>query len=153
MHMTFTEARVRKYFWLLPAIFLSCSVSAQVVKCRDAAGRLQFTDHCPSGWQKVDDVRTSGTPQTPSGVAPSWQQRETEFRIRQNDRHSKELAEQKDKELMAKECANARRRLEILEGGTPLITKGAFTKDPEYLEDSQRAREIERENRMLMGCR
>ena len=144
---------MKKSFWLVAIVFLCCNVSAQVVKCKDAAGKVQFADRCPSGWTKTNDVPTSAAVQATNGDPPSWQQRETEFRIRQNDRLGKELAEKKEKEVVATECANARRRLEILQGGTPLVTKGAFTKDPEYLPDNQRALEIERQNRMLLGCR
>ncbi len=144
---------MRNHFWLIVTVVVSTGVSAQVVKCRDAGGKIQFADHCPSGWQKMQEVPTSHAPQTANGASPGWQQRATEFQIRQNERRDKELAEKKEKEIAATECANARRRLEILQGGTPLITRGAFTKDPEYLPDERRALEIEREHKTLLGCR
>ena len=146
---------MRSWFWLLPLVFLSCEVGAQVVRCRDAAGRTQFADRCPEGWRLVGEVRTDASPSAEGNgsSAPSWQQRETEFRIRLNERRSAEAIQRKEKELLAAECADARRRLEILEGGRPLIIRGAFTSNPEYLEDGQRAREIERQTRFLTECR
>jgi hypothetical protein len=144
---------MRKIFLLAVLAVVSFGTSAQIVKCKDAGGRVQFSDHCQSGWFKSEDVRTYAPPQAAGGTRPSWQERETDFQVRLVERRNKELAEKKEKEINEMECANARRRLEILQGGTPLITKGAFTKNPEYLEDGDRAKEIVRQNQMLVGCR
>jgi len=126
--------------------------SAQIAECRDADGKALFAPSCPPGTTKLRDIEAPPLPAAKTPADKTWQQRETEFQIRQNERRQQEAAAEKQREQIRAECANTQRQLNVLLYSRRLITRDATTGNPEFMDDEERERQIQRFRALLEGC-
>jgi hypothetical protein len=131
--------------------------TARIVECRDPTGRREFGQECPPGTTNVREVKAS----SPTGANPdagaqgkSVRELEAEFQRRRIDRTLELTREGQQKNLAQSNCADARRRLGVLEGGRRirLVGRSAADGGPVYMDDKARAADIALQKERLQGC-
>ncbi|PZP49461.1 MAG: hypothetical protein DI596_15710 [Azospira oryzae] len=131
---------------LFPAVLALWAgpVFADLYKCIDAHGRVQYTDQPAAAClQKGAKVKVPSTT-LPAATAPkSLQEQELEFRKRRAEQTEAEAQAQKEAQLRAQNCEAARANLAVFTQGGRVIRYNAQG-EREYLSDEQRAQEIEK---------
>lgn len=114
-----------RYLSVFALLGLSALAHAQVVECIDANGKKSYAQSCPAG-AKQRDIQT---PQTPAPAKPSatndaskkaLEDQEKAFAQRRQERldaQAKEAEQQRKRAEAVVQCAEATRRLELLESG------------------------------------
>lgn len=135
---------------LLAALTTSFSVNAQIYEYKDASGKTVYTDQLPVGVSSR--TRDSGERATSSsGTQKSVAERDVEFKKRQQEQKAATEKNQKEAEKksgLSQECVNARGQLQVYESGERIATRDAQG-ERVYLDDSQRAAEIERTRKFI----
>lgn len=152
---------------LLAALFACLPAQAQIYQYKDAAGRTVISDRPPpagalpaKSHAAGNGVSTSEDPPATDGAnAPppkTLADREMEFRKRQQaQREAAEKAQKEsaDKARRKEDCERAQRQLRMLESGERIALRDEKG-ERVFLEDMQRAAEIERTRRMIAdACR
>lgn len=145
---------------LLAVLLASLPVQAQIYQYKDASGRTVISDRPPPAGKApaktIPGPAESGGDSAPAAngaaAAPkSLADRELEFKKRQQEQ--KEAAEKAQKEAANKaarkdDCERAQRQLQVLESGERVVTRDAQG-ERVYIEDSQRAAEIDRARKFV----
>jgi hypothetical protein len=135
---------------LLTALTTSFSVNAQIYEYKDASGKTVYTDQLPAGVS--GRTRDSGERAAASGsTQKSVAERDVEFKKRQQEQKAAAEKNQKEAEKksgLSQECVNARGQLQVYESGERIATRDAQG-ERVYLDDSQRAAEIERTRKFI----
>ena len=135
---------------LLAALTTSFSVNAQIYEYKDASGKTVYTDQLPAGVS--GRTKDSGERATTSGsTQKSVAERDVEFKKRQQEQKAAAEKNQKEAEKksgLSQECVNARGQLQVYESGERIATRDAQG-ERVYLDDSQRAAEIERTRKFI----
>ena len=124
-------------------IILSTGASAQIVKCRDGNGKLQFADRCPTGTQQVQEVDRQVPAAGAATEGKTWQQRETEFQIRQSERNSKAKKDERANTALSNEstaCRRARAMVAAIKEKRAFRAPGGLLSDARervHLDDSE----------------
>jgi hypothetical protein len=121
--------------WTFPA-------SAQIFECTDAHGAKTFAQKCPADTVKQRQLNISTTQPGGARPPPSMEEQEAAFRQRQIEREAADTKEKEDREKRAqaaKQCPDARQKLEMLESGHRM----RYPDDRGIMDDQQRATEIQ----------
>jgi hypothetical protein len=132
---------------LLLLLFPLCA-QAQMYKCVDERGKIQYTDKPQAGCKETairPSPPTSGRIQSPE---TDFAREDAEFKRRQNERATQE--EQARRQL-AERCARLRQEYGVLSSGRRLVRineKG----EREYLDDAVRDQRVAQLGQELRGC-
>jgi len=125
-------------------LVVSAGASAQIVKCRDAGGRMQFADRCPAGTIQMQEIDRQSSAPGAAVELKTWQQRETEFQARLSERNARAVKEERANAAVSGEsiqCQRARSILDAIKQKTAFRAPGGMMSDPKeriYLDDSER---------------
>lgn len=138
-----------KRHWILAAALalLAAPAGADLYKWVDAQGRVHYSDKPPPNTaQKSSTVRAPAAASAPAASAPqqkTLKEQELEFRQRQTEEAEAAAKAQKEADMRAQNCTNARGNLATYTEGGRVVRFNAQG-EREYLSDEDRAREIER---------
>jgi len=144
---------------LLSALCLALPAQAEIYRYKDASGRTVISDQPPPGAAPARSYSGGATPATDdaSTAAPapapakSLADRDLEFKKRQQEKREAEEKAKKEaanKAAQKDNCDRARRQLQALESGERITTRDA-NGERAYLDDAQRAAEIDRARKYL----
>lgn len=145
---------------LLAALLASLPAQAEIYQYKDASGKTVISDRPPPAGKAplrtIQDAGEAGGGSAPAanGAAASPKSladREMEFKKRQKEQ--KEAADKAQKEAADKaarkdDCDRARRQLEIMQSGERVTTRDEKG-ERVFIEDAQRAAEIERARKFI----
>jgi hypothetical protein len=144
---------MRKELALLLALLAPLALAGEIYTWKDASGRVNYSDTPPPGAQQVRTLRQGTTePQAapaPAAATPqakSIAEQEVEFRKRRAAAQEVEAKAEKEKVAMEEKqrnCQQAKNQLAALESGQR-VARFNEQGEREFLEDNQRAAEIER---------
>ncbi len=137
---------------LLGLAMLPVVSQAQIMKCVGAGGRVEFAAACPPG-TKAENTGIRNTPAAaPSASSKSLSDRDAEFRKRQLEQlESAKKSDEKNRENAdrSQNCESAQGYLRSLQGGMRIAKTDPKTGERIYIEDADRAAEIERAQRAV----
>jgi len=117
----------------------AASASAQVYKWVDENGKVQYGDRPPDA-KKAAPVNLMPGPADAPAKQPDWKEKDLEFQRRKIERERTEGTRARQAEAnRAAACAEARRRLSILEEQMPVYQRNDKG-EKVYMEDAERAR-------------
>ena len=127
---------------------LSVCAAAQIFECIDADGKKSYMQSCPAGTAKQREIETTVPPKQGIGNAKSdeaLKNQEKAFEQRRQER-LKAAADSAEKEQgtadAAHACADAKRRLEMLESGRPSKRVDPDTGDHVAIDEDARLAEV-----------
>jgi Domain of unknown function (DUF4124) len=144
---------------LVYLFFLAAPAQAQVYRWVDANGRVQYSDRKPpDGRQQAQEVRNTvssvgsqpiGASATSEGKSTAEVERDLQKqRQEQADAQKKQQASAAEQKAKSDNCTAARRNLATLNSGQR-ISRFNEKGEKSYLDDSGRAREVERAQQQI----
>lgn len=132
------------------AMLLAGSAFGQIFECVDAKGRKEFSQTCPPGTVKQNQLMKggAGSAATSVGSAPaskSLAERDADFRKRNLQRQEAEAKSDKDQAEARdteRNCNDARSQLKQLQDGSRVARADPSTGERTFLEDKDRPAEI-----------
>ena len=127
--------------------------SAQVVECVDANGKKTYAQSCPNATEKKRDITTPNVQSNPGDK--SWKTKDEEYeKLRQKriDAEKKDDAQQQRAGREAQQCADARRRLDLMESGRQAKRVDPVTGEHVPMDDSSRQAELEKLREQIQQC-
>jgi len=127
------------------------AAGAQMYKCVDARGTVQYTDEARAGCKALD-IRPS--PPISGGAKPGAEDlagEEAAFRRRQSEREASAEAERKAKAELERRCASLRKELAYMTSGRRVATYDA-NGERSYLDDAVRERRAAELREQLRAC-
>lgn len=122
----------------------------QLLKCISKDGKVEYAAQCPAGTKE----QQTGIKNSPGGLTPnskskqpSFAEREADFRKRRAEQGEAQAKQEKDAAESAQRklaCEDARNYLTGLESGVRIARTDPTTGERVFLEDANRAQEIER---------
>ena len=145
---------MNKLLIMLALALLAGLAQAQIMKCVGAGGRVEFAAACPPGTKAENTViRNVPAPASaPAASQKSLAERDAEYRKRQvEQQESAKKAEDKNREAadMSQNCESAKGYLTSLNAGMRIGKTDPKTGERAYLDESDRAAEIERAQRAV----
>jgi uncharacterized protein (DUF3084 family) len=139
-----------RYFPLLAVLCVVLPASAQIYQWKDQSGKTVISDRPPTGpVQQERQIDSSASQADPR--QPSLADREREFRKRRVEAQEKAEQTQKEESVAARKkenCQDARRHLQALESGERIAARDDKG-ERYYLDDAQRAQEMEKIGRLI----
>lgn len=137
------------FLTLFAAAMLALPAAAEMYRWVDENGRVHYSDQPPPATVKQQKqmkqrVRPAG-PTPNAEQAPSYVDKEADFRKRQVEQAEKQAADQKAQQAAAEKqqnCQRARQHLATLQSGSR-IARANPQGEREYLDDAQIAQEIQ----------
>lgn len=125
---------------------------AQIMKCVGADGRVEFSNACPPGMTAAPTGIRSSPGGTSSGAQKSLADRDAEFRKRKMEQETaakKTAAKDAEAADTQQNCISARSYLRSLQDGQRIANTDPATGERNFLDDAQRASEMERAERAV----
>lgn len=145
---------MNKLLILLSLVMLPPLAQAQILKCVRPDGRVEFASTCPPG-TKVENTGIRNTPapaSTPAKSQKSLVERDAEFRKRQlEQQEAAKKSEEKSREAadLSQNCESSKGYLASLKAGMRISKPDPNTGAQIFLDDNDRAAEIERAQRAV----
>ena len=142
---------MRRIAFLVAALSLALSASAQIYQWKDESGKTVISDKPPAGQVRQQKQIESDTPSQNGQKQKSLADREMEFRKRQKEsqEHSEKAKKEETSTAEKREnCDLARRQLQALESGER-ITMRDDKGERYFVEDAQREQEIGKARRFI----
>jgi hypothetical protein len=145
---------MNKLLILLPLALLPGMAQAQILKCVSASGRVEFAVTCPPG-SKAENTGIRNAPAPASAPAASQKtlaEREAEFRKRKlEQQEAAKKSEEKSREAadLSQNCESSKGYLASLKAGMRISKPDPKTGAQIFLDDNDRAAEIERAQRAV----
>lgn len=145
---------MNKLLIMLPLVLLPGLAHSQILKCVGANGRVEFAAACPPG-TKSENTGIRNTPAPANSSAASQKtlaERDAEFRKRQvEQKEAAKKSDEKSREAadLSQNCENSKGYLTSLKAGMRISKTDPGTGTQVFLEDSDRAAEIERAQRAV----
>lgn len=144
---------MKKLLILLVLSTLPVATQAQIMKCVGAGGRVEFASSCPPGTKAENTgIRSSPSPSAPASPQKTLSERDADFRKRQiEQQESAKKAAEKAQESAdrSQNCENAQNYLRSLQSGARIGKTDPKTGERVFLEDAERAGEIQRAQRAV----
>jgi hypothetical protein len=143
---------MKKPLLLLALALLPAWSQAQILKCIGAGGRVEFAASCPPGTKAENTGIRNNPAAAPSSSSKSLSDKDAEFRKRQLEQlESAKKSEEKSRESAdrSQNCESAQGYLRSLQGGMRIAKTDPKTGERIYIEDADRAAEIERAQRAV----
>lgn len=133
-------------------LLLSGTVYGQLFKCVSPSGKVEYASVCPPGSRQENTGIRSAPGASSAAPQKSSAERDAEFRKRQMEKQ--ETATKQDKKTAEEEqrqraCESTRSYLASLKSGARITRTDPNTGERAYLEDADRAREIETTQKAL----
>jgi len=148
---------IKRFTFGVALLVATAVAQAQIYQWQDANKKTVISDRPPPSSSAQQQKKYSAeTPEAAAANAPSLADREMDFRKRQKD--AREQAEKSEAEQRAandrqEACVTARRALQVLESGERVALRNSAG-ERYYLDDTQRAAEIERTRQAVQtNCR
>lgn len=128
---------------------LTLVAQAQIVECLDANGKKIYSQSCPVGSEKQRDIATPPPPKpavSNEATKRALDEQEKAFAKRREERlqsEEKNNEAQKKETDDAQQCANAKRRLGLLESGRQFKRADPSTGEHVPMDEAQRQAEID----------
>lgn len=136
----------------------AAGAGAQIAKCVDAQGRVEYAAACAPGMTEERKVIRSSTPQTAPAATTSPQkslaEQDAAFRKRQLERQesaAKAQKERQDADERSAQCERAQAQLRALESGQRIVNFDPKTGERIYLSDEARPAEIAQARKTVDG--
>ena len=132
-------------------VLFALPAQAQMYKCVDAQGRVDYRDQPAAGCKAVD-IRASppisGSLQKPG---EDLAVRDAELRRRQLERDAAAVKEREQREALAQRCAVLRQEQSMLTSGLRIVGYNAQG-ERVFMDDAERARRLAEVTQELGGC-
>lgn len=128
-------------------VLLSGTVYGQLYKCVGPSGNVEYASVCPPGTRQ-QDTGIRNTPGAGTAAAPqkSVAERDADFRKRQMEKQETAAKQEKksaEEEQHQRSCESSRSYLASLKSGARISRTDPMTGERSFLEDADRAREID----------
>ncbi len=145
---------MNKLLIMLPLMLLPGLAQAQILKCVSASGRVEFAATCPPGSKAENTgIRNAPAPaSTPAASQKTLAERDAEFRKRQlEQQETAKKSEAKSREAadLSQNCESSKGYLASLKAGMRISKPDPNTGAQIFIDDSERAAEIERAQRAV----
>ncbi len=142
---------MKRFALMLFPLFLACAADAQIYQWKDSNGKTIISDKPPAG--QVNQQRRIETGQPPAASATQKSLAERELELRKRRQESQEVAEKSQEDQAAAtvkndRCERAKRNLSALESGERIALRNEKG-ERYFMEDAQRAREIENAQKIV----
>lgn len=147
--MTMNKLLIMLVLTLLPGL-----AQAQIMKCIGAGGRVEFAAACPPG-TKAENTGIRNAPAAAASPAENQKtlaERDADFRKRQMEqKEAAQKSEEKSREAadLSQNCESSKGYLNSLKAGMRIAKTDPKTGGQVFLQDNERAGEIERAQRAV----
>jgi hypothetical protein len=152
-HSTKVRAQTMKNLFLLLALAMLPALSqAQIMKCVGAGGRVEFAAACPPGTKAQNTGISNNPASAPSSSSKSLSDKDADFRKRQLEQlESAKKSDEKSRDTAdrSQNCESAQGYLRSLQGGMRIAKTDPKSGERIFIEDADRAAEIERAQRAV----
>lgn len=136
-------------------VLFSGTVYGQLFKCVGPSGNVEYASVCPPGTRQ-ENTGIRNAPGSSSAPQKSAAERDADFRKRQmenKDASAKQEKKSAEQEQHQRACESSRSYLASLKSGVRITRTDPKTGERTYMEDAERAREIETAQRALDSCK
>ena len=138
----------------LLVFLIALDADAQMYKCVDERGKIQYTDKPQAGCKESaikPSPPLSGSGEVKPPPKEDFAREDADLKRRQLERAAVEAQERKVQEALGQSCARLRGEVSLLTGGARISSRNAQG-EPVFMDDATRARRIATLEQQLRAC-